>query len=135
MNKKIVIAIATAIVILAGGITAYALSNNSSPTGAPVSSAPATQKNTVATNTGSAVTKTGTIECLTPKDTSGPQTTSCAIGMKQDDGTSYALNADDPTTTGSIPTGSRVQVTGTLSQQTTQYTIAGIIHVISIQRL
>lgn len=81
------------------------------------------------------VTKVGTIGCLEHKDTSGPQITSCAIGIKQDDGISYALNSDDPSTTGSIPTGTRVQVTGTLTEQSTQYDSAGVIHVTSFKKL
>ncbi len=37
-------------------------------------------------------TLTGTYVCLPHKDTTGPQTLECALGMKADDGNYYSLN-------------------------------------------
>ena len=73
--------------------------------------------------------------CLTRRDTSGPQDMSCAIGLQAENGESYAISAADPTVTGSIPTGTRVEVTGTVTQQTSAYDIVGLITVTSIKRL
>jgi hypothetical protein len=77
----------------------------------------------------------GEVGCLEPKDKTGPHITSCAIGIKQDDGTSYALGSDDPTLTGSIPTGQQVRVTGTFTEQTSTYDAKGLIHVTSVEKL
>lgn len=38
------------------------------------------------------MTLTGTYLCLPHRDTSGPQTLECALGLKTDDGTYYALD-------------------------------------------
>lgn len=62
------------------------------------------------------------------------QTTSCAIGLRSDEGEHYAMYTEDPTTVGMLPTGQRVQVTGTL-EQTNRYGLAGIIDVTTIERL
>jgi hypothetical protein len=75
------------------------------------------------------MTIAGKMTCLTPKATNGAATMSCAIGLAGDDGKNYALNADDPTVTGSVPTGKRVTVTGTLSEQASQYDAVGVIKV------
>jgi hypothetical protein len=80
------------------------------------------------------ITVTGSIECLKPKSTAGQQVTSCAIGIKGDNGQSYALSSSDPATTGSLPTGQRVEVRGSLQQQITPYAAEGVIKVSSIQR-
>ncbi len=143
MNKKLYIGVAALVLIVVAGCFVYALHGTSSAGGTNVGSASSSlvqnnssgpSKNNNQT-TGQPITVTGTVECLTLKSTASQQATSCAIGLKQDDGTSYAITSQNPTTTGSLPTGQRVQVSGTLSQQSSQYDIAGIVNVTAIQRL
>ncbi len=82
------------------------------------------------------ITVTGEVVCLPHKDTSGPQTLECAIGIKDDRGTYYALLSDDPTQTGSLPTGSRVEIAGRLQEasSTSKYNTAGTLLVLSIKK-
>lgn len=82
-------------------------------------------------------TITGEVICLPHKDTSGPQTLECAIGIKGDTGGNYALLSDDPTQTGTLPTGSKVEITGRLQEASpsSNYDTKGTLHVLSIKRL
>ena len=142
MNKKLYLG-ATIVALLMLGVAAYALYNASANPSEPENVSPsATQGNNTAQNptpaTGQTITVTGTVVCLTPKKTDGPQVTSCAIGLKQDDGKSYALTSQDPTVVGSLPGGSKVTVTGSLaqpSQQPSEFDIVGVIAVTTVQRL
>lgn len=86
---------------------------------------------------GTAIAVDGVVDCLKHKNTDGPQTLECAIGLVSDDGESYALAANDPTLTGSIPTGQNVRVTGTvtLPQDTIIYDIQGVIQVETVEQL
>lgn len=81
------------------------------------------------------VTKSGTFGCLSHKDTSGPQTMECAFGLTTDDGTIYALRADNPMLIGTIPTNQRVEVTGKLMEQVSKYQSAGTINVDTVKQL
>lgn len=72
---------------------------------------------------------------MEPIDNAGPQLLSGAIGIKQDDGTTYALLDK---TGGQAPTnlvGVRIEVTGELITPQTPYKSAGTITVISIKPL
>jgi hypothetical protein len=135
MNKRSYTVIAVVIVlVLIAGVTIYAINN--SRDSANSSSSTSSQSPTVSTlPKGETVTIEGIMTCLVPKDTSGVQDLSCAIGLKTDDGKYYALSASDPTTTGTIPTGQRVTVKGRLSDQNSKYTSQGIIQVESIERI
>jgi ABC-type Fe3+-hydroxamate transport system substrate-binding protein len=143
MNKRLYIGIFIIVLMAIASVSVFALHNNSSADSSSpssVSSSPAqSNSNSASKNqsqtTGQPITVTGTIECLPPKNTNGLQATSCAIGLKQDNGTSYAITSQDPTTVGSLPTGQRVQVSGTLSQQSSQYDIEGIVNVTAVQKL
>ena len=84
---------------------------------------------------GDAVTIEGTVTCLSLKDAGTAQNTSCAIGIKSDDGKSYALYSDDPTVTGSLLSGSRVRIAGGLVARISQYDTVGTINVGSLERL
>jgi len=81
------------------------------------------------------ITVTGEVTCLPHKDTSGPQTLECAIGIRDDKGVNYALYSEDPTQTGSL-TGKRAQVTGRLqgADPNSKYDTAGTLHVQSIKQ-
>lgn len=84
---------------------------------------------------GEPVTITGTVICLKTKSTTEQQAqiANCAIGLKQDDGKSYALSSQDPYITGSLPSGQRVEVNGLLSHQPSDYDIVGRINITSIK--
>lgn len=82
--------------------------------------------------TSSYVTLIGTPTCLPHKDTSGPITLECAIGLKGDDGRYYALtNAPDSLWQDDF--NSRVKVRGILSEpaSNSQYAISGTLSVSS----
>lgn len=78
----------------------------------------------------------GTINCLDPKDTSGSQVLSCAVGLKTDDNKNYALNNpnDTPAQSG-ILSGKNVMVTGMLTRPATTYKSDGTILVQTIKPL
>jgi uncharacterized protein YdeI (BOF family) len=132
MNKKHYIAIVLVVLVLVGALITYAVRKNSVPTTQQ-------QNNTVyqgeKTSEEEPIIITGTIGCLKPKDTGQPVDMSCAIGVRQDDGKSYALSSEDPSLTGSVPSGQKVRVTGTFSKKTSQYDIEGVIKVSSLERL
>lgn len=132
MNKRLLIIGLVIIALFAISAVAYA-SLNSTTKGNTVPPSSGTNTPTPKDG-GQAITVSGVIGCLTPKDTSGPMTASCAVGVKADDGKSYALSADDPTLTGGVPTGSKVLVTGTLSNQSSEYDTVGVIKVTSLER-
>ncbi|CAN5188485.1 hypothetical protein BH09PAT3_BH09PAT3_0200 [soil metagenome] len=124
------------VLIVGVAAAAFALTRNSeSVKSEPSSATTGTQTGAQLETTQKTVAVVGTIGCLEPSDATATQASSCAVGLQQDDGSSYALNADDPTTTGSIPTGQRVQVTGVVSQESTSYKIDGVIKVKSIESL
>ncbi len=128
MNKKLMIIMAVAVSFAFGAATYAAYTHFTSDD----------KEETVSASThsqvGGAITVSGTMGCLTLKNSSGPTDSSCAIGIKADDGKSYALNAQDPTISGSVPTGKRVKVSGTLTEQASKYDIAGVIQVTSLER-
>ena len=121
-QRHIIIGFVILAVIAGIGYALYAFAYRAS---APAHQAPSNK---------ASITITGTITCLAHKDTSGPVDMMCAIGLAGDNGKNYALSSDDPTITGSIPTGQKVTVTGTFKEQTSQYDSAGIIKVQSIKR-
>lgn len=106
-------------------------------TAAPISSQQSDDKNVdIDQNSGTKeVTKTGVMACLQPSQEATTQSTSCALGLNADDGKIYALQADDPMLIGSIPTNSRVRVTGALIKQSNSYNAEGIIKVQTVKRL
>lgn len=80
------------------------------------------------------VTLEGVVDCLSHKDTSGPQTLECAIGFRTDDGKSYALDTNlMPQPVLDYTTGDRIQANGIVtpiealsSDQWQKYDIDGI---------
>ncbi|MFA7310185.1 MAG: hypothetical protein WC050_04765 [Candidatus Paceibacterota bacterium] len=84
----------------------------------------------------------GTYECLPHRDTSGPQTDECALGLQKDDSsTHYALDMGlvRSTVPGAIAAGTHMSVSGQLvpietlsSDWWTKYDVEGIIRVTNI---
>ncbi len=81
------------------------------------------------------ITVKGTMECLPHKNTNGPQTLECAFGLKDENGTHFALRDTDPgyKNISNIATGAPIIVKGTFIPSTdTKYQSIGIIEVASI---
>lgn len=79
----------------------------------------------------------GVAVCLPHKDTSGPQTLECAIGLKTDDGTYYGISGDKNNDLGSLAgSDKRVRVSGVVEKSTdTKYNINELINVKEITKL
>lgn len=146
MNKRhkvLLLALLVVVLLVAAGVSMYALRSKSTSTSGPASgnassvASPVQNEHTAAQTPagGEPITVVGVVGCLTPSKTAGQQNASCAIGLKADDGKSYALGSDDPTLTGSIPSGQRVRVSGSFIKQASSYDAEGLIHVTSIERL
>ena len=81
---------------------------------------------------------TATIEglavCLPHRNTDGPQTLECAIGIRDDKGIYYSLGGND--TSMLIETGKRYKVSGNIEERAdTRYQTAGVVRVKTIQQL
>jgi hypothetical protein len=91
------------------------------------------------------VVLTGKQICLSPKDTTGPQTLECALGFKTDGGESYGLDLNllqSTDATALIQSGVRVQVEGVIvpvealsTDMWRKYEMRGILSVTSVTRL
>ncbi|MDD5098750.1 MAG: eight-cysteine-cluster domain-containing protein [Candidatus Colwellbacteria bacterium] len=81
------------------------------------------------------ITVQGEIVCLPHRDTSGPQTLECAIGLKADSGSYYKIETDGDIY--SFSTGSRVSVTGNIKspEEGDIYNIEGILESSSVKLL
>lgn len=139
MSKRLVILLVVFACATLAGATGYALTRESSPdsgSGQAISSPPNhTHNDDTPHAQGEAVTKTGTFGCMS-KSGDGPQTMECAFGLTLDDGTVYGLSADDPMLIGTIPTNTRIELTGRLNATSNkQYDTAGTIEVQSVVRL
>lgn len=80
----------------------------------------------------------GVMVCLPHKNTSGPQTTECAFGLKDDTGRYFALADTDPNYGNimGVGGGERIKVDGTFEpKSTSNYQDMGIIHVTHIEKL
>ena len=90
-------------------------------------------------------TLTGEYVCLPHKNSSGPQTLECALGIKADSGLYYALDMQGRLGSGNYindPVGSRIKVSGTLvpieaisSDHWQIYNIKGIMQVEVYEKL
>lgn len=75
----------------------------------------------------------GEITCLSYKDTSGPTELSCALGLQEIDGKSFALRSDDSSLIGTIPTGQNVEIVGNfIPDKNSKYDIVGSIQVTKV---
>jgi hypothetical protein len=80
------------------------------------------------------ITVEGVIACLPNKDSSGPHTLECAIGLVDGDGHYYGLrNMSQP----DMPNGTRVRVRGTKQapEASGRYDIRGVINVQNVAKL
>ena len=134
MNKKIIFIGTIVTVVLIASVAVLLFINNQISL-SPQPSQTDTNDIPKLPTEGETVTISGKIKCLSPKDNNGAANTSCGIGLDGEDGNVYALSADDPTLTGSVPTGERVRVVGTFIEQATQYNTVGVIEVDSLKRL
>ncbi len=86
----------------------------------------------------------GTQICLPHKDTSGPQTMECAIGLKADDGANYGLDTSrlQPDAVGELYGGARVRIVGHYTPAEAlstdhfhKYDMKGIVQIDIIERI
>lgn len=79
-------------------------------------------------SSGERITISGTMICLPHKNTNGPQTLECAMGMKADNGKNYALADPKWKFLIGIGTSEKITVTGTLKPPTSdKYDTVGTI--------
>jgi hypothetical protein len=86
---------------------------------------------------GSEIVVKGTAVCLPHKNTDGPQTMECALGIKDEKGQHYALSDTDPSykNVSNMPTGEMVEVKGTLEKGNgDKYDTVGTLKVTSVTR-
>jgi hypothetical protein len=133
MKVKRAVLLGAVVVILGVSMAAGAVYNNQKHKNQAMSSSQNAQQSHT-NGQGKPLTVTGKMACLKPKDTSGPHSAICAIGIVGDDGKNYALSAEDPTLTGSVPTGQQVKAKGLFTEKTTQYDMVGTIYVTSLER-
>lgn len=77
------------------------------------------------------ITRSGTITCLPHKNTEGPHTMECAMGIREENGKYYGISST-PYDNALNEVGRKVKVTGTFKEETRmQYTSEGIIAVTS----
>jgi hypothetical protein len=84
------------------------------------------------------ITIEGSMVCLPHKNTSGPQTTECAFGLKDDAGRYFALSDSDPNYQNimGVGTGDQIRVEGTFTPRaSSNYQDIGIITVTKITSL
>jgi hypothetical protein len=76
----------------------------------------------------------GEIICLTPKDTSGPQTQECALGLRDEQGKNYSLSTTASDQISSLPVGSKVTVMAVPKPPAakTKYDVTGSLQVQSV---
>ncbi len=89
------------------------------------------------TNPEATVTMEGTAVCLPHKNSDGPQTLECAVGIKADDGKYYGVSGDtDNKLSGLSGTDKKVRVSGKIEKSTdTIYDIEELIAVSKIEIL
>lgn len=85
-------------------------------------------------------TLTGTTTCLPHKDTSGPVTLECAIGLQIDSGAFYGLDMSSQAPGSFLDTGKRVEVTGVVvpveaMSSIQKYDIKGVMRVTAVREL
>ena len=80
----------------------------------------------------------GLAVCLPHKNTDGPQTLECAIGIRDDKGVYYSLSDSDESYSNisTVQTGKTYEVTGNLEERSDpKYQTAGIVRIESISEL
>lgn len=139
MNQKTALAIIIALLVLLGwGVYATfntQKSDNNSNTGLVIDPNDVPQE----------VSLQGEFVCLPNRDTTGPQTMECALGIKSDNDLYFAIDAQGEAarnTLMSLQTGLRIQIDGLLvpieqisSNVWQKYDVAGIISTSNIQRV
>lgn len=137
-TQTIVGGIAVAVLAVAGVWAYSSLSSDNPAAGLPptaIATPPASASTTDGKKSPDSETLTGTIACL-PHAGDGPHTMECAIGIKTDAGTYYALtNFAYPD---SADVGDRVRLLGvgvTTGNTGAQYDIAGTFQVATVEKL
>jgi hypothetical protein len=82
---------------------------------------------------GEEITITGITICLPHKNSNGPQTLECALGLKGDDGNNYGLSDPGWKYLMGVGNGTEVKIKGTLTKKSdSKYDSAGVIEIGSL---
>lgn len=82
---------------------------------------------------GEEIAAEGEITCLALKETSVPAELSCALGIQEKDGRSFALKAEDSALIGSMRTGQNVEIVGLfIPDDQSKYDIIGTLDVTKV---
>lgn len=133
LSKKVLLLIISVALLCGIAAVAYAVGNNRAAVNQQQSDgngnpAPGARE-------GQSVSKIGVLACLA-KLGNGPHTAECAYGFKEDDGTMYELQFDDPTEYGHISFGKKVKITGQLKPPSdSPYQKSGTLQVESVTPL
>ena len=122
-RRSSLIILASVVVVFVTAVVVVAIQSKSSV------KAPSTQN-------GEIVVK-GTAVCLPHKNTDGPQTMECALGIKDEKGRHYALSDTDDAykNVGNLPMGESVEVKGVFEKgDSTTYDTIGTLKVTSVTR-
>jgi hypothetical protein len=120
------------------GAAGYAIANRQSNAATTPQQNKPSPTDTTRPKEGETVTVTGKAICLELREPKDVQTLMCATGFLADNGTAYAMTADDPTLSGGIPTGEPYEITGTLTPSAegiSHYRQDGTIHVTSARQV
>ncbi len=80
----------------------------------------------------------GEFVCLSHRNTSGPQTMECALGLKGDDGNYYGVNDTDPnySNVSGLGTGAKVKIKGKFTPQpSSKYNSIGNLSIENLEQL
>ncbi|HXK40466.1 MAG TPA: hypothetical protein VJ837_06570 [Candidatus Paceibacterota bacterium] len=130
MQKAFFTTVILIVLLLLAGFLAQVRQERQTPARVPIS--------------GGAVSIEGTYICLPHRDTDGPQTLECALGLAGEDGNNYSLDLNEVgfEALGDIGTGERVRVEGVATPVEAlrtdmwwKYDMVGIITVESIIRI
>lgn len=80
----------------------------------------------------------GEFVCLPHKNTSGPQTMECALGLKGDDGNYYGVSDTDPnySNVSGLGTGAKVKIKGKFtSREDSKYNSVGVLTIENLEQL
>ena len=90
----------------------------------------------LASPVGEEITISGTINCLPHKNTSGPQTLECAMGLEAVDGNNYALADPEWKYLTGVGNGTKVKIIGNLTKKSdTKYDSVGLITIQSLVKI
>jgi hypothetical protein len=132
-GKRLVVVLTAAVigVLLAGGAVMAFTKDNQQGSSSSIQKSPTTPAAEVTSPQGEVKVYEGELTCLPHIDTEGPHDLMCAFGLKNADGTYYALRSEDSGML-ALPIGKQVVIEGVFKvEQGTVYQSIGTITVTS----